>query len=94
MNQKLDTVLRRVLFGPYRKAGASSDLDRYLFLRRYCALWFVPLAILFVLGLIFGAPTPVWILFGIVVAFWLTTVVKLPFDLRRERRRAANRSDA
>jgi hypothetical protein len=25
---------------------------------------------------------------------WLTTFVKLPFDLRRERRRAAHRRDA
>ena len=93
MNQKLDALIRRVLFGPYRKAGAASDLEKYLFLRRYCALWFVPLAILFVLGLVFGASTPVWILFGVVAAIWLTTVVKLPFDLRRERRRAASRSD-
>jgi RHS repeat-associated protein len=93
MNQKLDAVIRRVLFGPYSKAGASSDLEKYLLLRRYCALWFIPLAILFVLGLAFGAPTLVWILFGVVAALWLWTVVKLPFDLRRERRRAANGRD-
>jgi len=93
MNQKLDTLVRRVVFGPSRE-GATSDLEKYLFLRRYCALLFVPLLIAFVLGLAFGAPILLWIVLGLGAAAWLTTVVKLPFDLRRERRRATNRRDA
>lgn len=86
-------MIRRVVFGPNRQAGAASDLEKYLFLRRYCALWFVVLATLFILGLTFGAPMPVWIVLGVVVALWFTTVVKLPFDIRRERRRAVDRAD-
>jgi Zn-dependent membrane protease YugP len=93
MNQKLDALVRRVVFGPSREA-ATSDLEKYLFLRRYCVLLFVPLLIAFVLGLVFGAPMLLWIVLGLGAAAWLTTVVKLPFDLRRERRRAANRRDA
>jgi hypothetical protein len=89
MNHKLDAVLRRVVFGPSREA-AKSDLEKYLFLRRYCALLFVPLLIALVLGLVFGAPLLLWIILGLGAAAWLTTVVKLPFDLRRERRRAGN----
>jgi hypothetical protein len=93
MNQNLDALFRRVVFGPSREA-ATSDLEKYLFLRRYCALLFVPLLIAFVLGLVFGAPMVLWIVLGLGAAAWLTTVFKLPFDLRRERRRAANGRDA
>jgi hypothetical protein len=94
MNQKLDALVRRVVFGPYREAANSSDLEKYLFLRRYCALFFVPLLISFVLGLALGAPMLLWIVLGVAAALWLWTVVKLPFDLRRERRRAASGRDA
>jgi hypothetical protein len=87
MNQKLDALVRRVVFGPSREA-ATSDLDKYLFLGRFCTLCFVPVLIASVLGLIFGAPTLLWIVLGVGAAAWLTTMVKLPFDIRRERRRS------
>lgn len=93
MNQKLDALVRRVLFGPYRKAGASSDLEKYRFMGRFSTLCFVPVLIASLVCLVFGAPTPVWIVLGVGWALWLVTVVKLPFDLRRERRRAASRVD-
>jgi hypothetical protein len=92
MNQKLEALCRRVVFGPSRKV-ASSDLEKYLFLRRYCALLFVPLLISFVLCLTLGAPTPLWIVLGVGAVAWLTTVAKLPFDLKRERRRVGGTED-
>jgi hypothetical protein len=93
MNQKLDALVRRVLFGPSPE-WPPSDLDKYVFLGRFCTLCFVPVLIASVLGLVFGAPALLWIVLGVGWAVWLTTVVKLPFDIRRERRRAANRGDA
>jgi hypothetical protein len=93
MNQKLDALARRVLFGPSPQ-WPPSDLEKYRFQGRYSTLCFVPVLIVSVVSLVFGAPTPVWIVLGVGWALWLVTVVKLPFDLRRERRRAANRSDA
>lgn len=92
MNQKLDALVRRVVFGPSPEPPAS-ELDKYLFLRRFSVLLSVPLLIGLVLGLAFGAPTLFWIVLGVGTACCLVTVVKLPFDIRRERRRAANRSD-
>lgn len=86
MNQKLDTLVRRVVFGSSPELP-SSELDNYLFLRRFSVLLFVPLFISLVLGLAFGAPTLLWIVLAVGWAAWLTTVVKLPFDIRRERRR-------
>jgi hypothetical protein len=91
MNQRLDALVRRVVFGTSREA-ATSDLEKYLFLRRYCALLFVPLSMSFGLGLALGAPTLLWIALGLGAAAWLVTAVKLPFDLRRERRRSDGRS--
>jgi hypothetical protein len=88
MNQKLDALVRRAVFGRYCEAANSSDLEKYLFLRRFCALFFVPLAISSGLALAIGAPTLLWIVLAVGDFAWLTTVVKLPFDLRRERRRA------
>lgn len=93
MNQKLDSLFRRVVFGPSR-AAAGSDLEKYLFLRRYSALLSLPLLISCVLAAVFGAPPVLWIVLGLGAAAWLTTVVKIPFDLRRERRRAGNGRDA
>jgi hypothetical protein len=93
LNQKLDAVAKRVVFGPSR-APATSDLEKYLFLRRYCVLLSIPVLLSVVLALAYGAPTVLWIAVGVGVVAWLTTVVKLPFDLRRERRRAANGRDA
>ena len=75
------------MFGPSREA-ATSDLDKYLFLRRYSMLCFVPVLIASVLGLVFGAPTLLWVVLGVGWALWLTTMVKLPFDIRRERQRS------
>lgn|GEM_PF-6671989 len=75
------------MLGRSREA-ATSDLEKYLFLRRYCALLLVPLLIAFVLCLALGAPTLLWIVLGVGAAAWLLTVVKLPFELRRERRRS------
>jgi hypothetical protein len=86
MNQQLDALVRKVVFGSSPEAP-TSDLDKYLFLRRFCALLFVPLFISFALGLAFDAPTLLWIVLGVGAAAWLVTAVKLPFDLRRERRR-------
>jgi hypothetical protein len=83
--RELDALVRRVVFGSSREAAAS-DLEKYRFLRRYCALLFVPLLISLVLALVLGAPTLLWIVLGVGSAAWLTTAVKLPFDLRRERR--------
>ena len=81
------------MFGASR-GPATSDLEKYLFLRRFCALFFVPLSISSGLALAIGAPTFLWIVLVVGDVAWLTTVVKLPFDLRRERRRAANGRDA
>jgi hypothetical protein len=89
MNPKRDTLVRRVVFGPFR-APATTDLEKYLFLRRYCVLLSIPVLLSVVLALAYGAPTVVWIVVGVGVVAWLTTIVKLPFDLRRERRRATN----
>jgi hypothetical protein len=86
MNQRLEALVRRVAFGPSREA-ATSDLEQYLFLRRFCALFFVPLSLATGLALVTGAPTLLWIVLVVGDAAWLTTVVKLPVDLRRERRR-------
>jgi hypothetical protein len=91
MNRKLDALVRRVVFGPYT-GPPTSDLDKYLFQRRYYALLFIPLLIGFVSALASGAPTPFWIVLGVVVALWLVTAVKLPFDIRRERRRSERSS--
>ena len=87
MNQKLDALVRRVVLGP-SPDPPTSELDKYLFLRRFSALTSVPLLIGLVFGLAFGAPTLFWIVLGVGTAAWLTTVLKLPFDIRRERQRS------
>jgi hypothetical protein len=63
-------------------------LEKYLFLRRYCALLSIPVLLSVVLALPHGAPTVLWIVVGLGAVAWVTTIVKLPFDLKRERRRA------
>jgi hypothetical protein len=87
MNQKLDALVRRVVFGPAPKRP-TSDLDKLLFMRRFSALVSVPLLISLISGLAFGAPTWLWIVLSVGTACLLTTVLKLPFDIRRERRRS------
>jgi hypothetical protein len=86
VNQKLQALSRRVVFGPSPELPAS-DLEKYLFIRRFAALLSIPLLISLGAGLAFGAPMWLWIVLGVGWAGWLMTAAELPFAIRRERRR-------
>lgn len=91
MNRKLDALVRKVVLGS-PPGPSASELEKYLFLRRFSARLLVFLLVAFGLGLAFGAPMLLWIVLGVGAAAWLVTAVKLPFDLRRERRRGDGRA--
>jgi len=87
MSQHLDRLARRVIFGPGGAESIVTDLDKLRFMRRFLALAGVPLSLALVLALAWGAPTLLWIVMGVGWASWLSSALKLPFDLRREHQR-------
>jgi len=86
-NQRLNRLARRVIYGPGGAESIVTELDKLLFMRRFLALSAIPLLTSVVLGLVVGAPTWLWIVLGVGGADGLTSAVKLPFEISRERRR-------
>jgi len=76
----------RVVYGS-RSEPPRSELEKYLWMRRFYAilavLLFSSLAVCFALG----TPTVVWVGLALLSLLWLASVVKLPFEIRRARRR-------
>lgn len=86
MNQRLDALVRKVVFGSPPGAMAA-EVDKLRFVRRLWARLFLILLVGFVLAAAEGSPTVIWVVLGVPTAALLVGSVKLWADLRRERRR-------
>jgi len=84
MNQRLDALVRRAVFAS-PPGPTAAKVDKLRFMGRLWARIAVILLIGFVLGAVEGAPTVMWIVWGVSTGASLVGCVKLWFDLRRER---------